>query len=204
MTLFSFNLNDQIQLHLSPRKITTDKMIKYLNNSFSHNVNDKQTLLSKIICLLIFASICSVVLETEEEIYTKYKRYFDLSDNCFCIIFAIEYVLRIGFSGSDLRYVGFKGKIRYLFSPIAIIDFLAFAPSLFFSSATDGFFLRIIRLLRLLRIIRFANNTRSVFLFLSAIKNSKTQLIATLIVTMFILFVGAVLLKLKLFIFYLL
>jgi voltage-gated potassium channel len=171
-------------------------MIEYLRKTFSQNDEEDSTLLSHIICLLIFISIVVVVIETEVSVFKKYQNYFYYFEFIFSAFFATEYILRIIFSGTNKKYQGLRGKIKFIFTPAAILDFLSFAPVLLLAMTTDTFLLRILRLMRLLRVIKFALTNRSIFLFLLALKHSKTQLLGTLVVVIFILFIGAVLLYL--------
>lgn len=104
---------------------------------------------------LITANVIAIVMETETALHEAYHPYFAAFDAISVIIFTIEYVLRVwsctvneaGGYGHPVR-----GRIRYMLTPIAIIDFLAFAP--FYLSAFVLIDLRILRLFRLLRLLK--------------------------------------------------
>ena len=172
--------------------VGNSSVYKYLSSTFSPNEDENRTYLAKFISLIIVLSIFTVVLESETLILQKYIKGFALLELSLGLFFAIEYVFRVIFSGTDERYRGFKGKLRYAVTPIAIIDFLAFAPALFLLNTSDPYLLRIFRLLRLLRIIKFAAANPAISLFFLALKKSRIQLIGTLIVTLFVVFIGAV------------
>jgi len=174
--------------------IRNSSVYKYFSDTFSPNDGENRTKLAKFISLIILLSILTVVLESENNILKQFVYLFFVLELFFGLFFAIEYILRLAFSGSDKRYRGFKGKLKYAVTPIAIIDFLAFAPALLFLNTTDTYLLRIFRLLRLLRTMKFATTNPSVSLFLLALRNSKIQLTGSLIVTLFVLFIGAILL----------
>ncbi|MDA9975966.1 potassium channel family protein [Alphaproteobacteria bacterium] len=126
----------------------------------------------------------------------EYKEYFIKIELFFSVFSAIEYIFRVSFSGTESRYRGFRGKFKYVITPIVVVDFLSFAPTFIFVGVTGTFLLRILRLIWLLRIVNFLTKNRPIFLFIVALKNSKSQLVGTLVVALFVLFVGAILLYL--------
>lgn len=83
------------------------------------------------------------------------------------IVFGIEYCCRIWIA--DLVYSGHtptRARLRYIFSPMGIIDFLAFVPALFIpllpaSSALNDA-IRVIRLVRLIKISRYMRGLRTI------------------------------------------
>ena len=71
-----------------------------------------------------------MVLEAEPTIYQKYTKVFKILDFIFFILFSLEYILRLLFCGTLKKYQGFIGKIRYIFSPMAIVDLIAILPNI--------------------------------------------------------------------------
>ena len=165
-------------------------------NTFFPSDGRKSTLLEKMIFVVIVLSILSTVCESEQKIYAGNETLFQTLEYIFVSIFIIEYILRLIFSGSKTKFSGITGRVKYIFSPLALIDLLAILPTIILEFSTDMFLLRIFRLLRLLRIAKLARSNKSIRLFLAALKESRTQLIGSLMITGFILFVGAVLLYL--------
>lgn len=83
------------------------------------------------------------------------------------VAFAVEYCCRIWIS--DLVYPHVaprRARIRYIFSPMGIIDFLAFFPAIIVlflpGSAVVNDAARIIRLIRLVKISRYMRGLRSI------------------------------------------
>lgn len=109
---------------------------------------------------LIVTNVVAVVLETVEELAVVHGPFFHAFDVISVIVFTIEYVLRLWVaveSGDRRLHHPVKGRIRYACKPLAIIDFLAFAP--FYLSwfiPLDLRFLRVFRLLRLLKLTRYS------------------------------------------------
>ena len=112
-----------------------------------------QKTIDKWIGLLIVANLFSLVFEHVPAIYTPYSTWFHLFDLFSITIFVIEYFLRLYLAPEDEEFVKRKlPRLAYVFSPFAIIDFLAVAP--FFLQAFIPVDLRALRFLRLLRILK--------------------------------------------------
>jgi voltage-gated potassium channel len=172
-------------------------MIKqYLLNTFQSSDDSKSTLLEKFITAIIIISVISTVLETEQQIYTGNEHVFRRLEYVFLGIFSFEYILRLLLCGNIHRFSGFSGKIKYIFSPLAILDLLAILPALLIEFSSDLFLLRILRLFRMLRILKLLKSNKSIGLFLVAVIASRYQLYASLAVTLFLLFVGSIMLYL--------
>lgn len=98
----------------------------------------------------------------------EYKAPFWLTaiDNIILIIFLVEYLLRLIFAKPDMPKVihlsafdklwyQVKARIQWMFTPMAIIDLLAFLPLFAFDHALTNFKLfRVVRILRLMRLYR--------------------------------------------------
>lgn len=109
---------------------------------------------------LILANVVSIVLETEPSLHRVYHEFF-LEFEIFSVaVFTVEYILRVWSCTADVAS-GYEhpiyGRIKFMLSPMAIIDFLAFAP-LYISAfvVIDLRILRIFRLLRLLKLTRYS------------------------------------------------
>ena len=109
--------------------------------------------LDKWIGLLIVANLFSLVLEHVPAFYDPYKKWFHLFDLFSITVFVIEYLMRFYLAPEDEEFNHRKmPRLAYVFSPFAIIDFLAVAP--FFLQAFIPVDLRALRFLRLLRILK--------------------------------------------------
>ena len=167
---------------------------KYIALSLFPLNDGKTTLLEKAMSILILASVVVLVLETEITLYSNHTLTFQRLEIFFVIFFSVEYIARLFFAGVNEKYKGFKGRLRYLISPFAIIDLLAILPSLIAGVYPNLMLLRAIRLLRMFRIVKLVKSNRSLMLFIEAFIASRLQLIASLAATLLLLFIGAVLL----------
>ena len=132
---------------------------------------------------LIVLNVAAVSLETVPDITRQYHREFIAFEVFSLLIFCIEYLLRVWVcveyrlnSGEDGK-LGFR--IRFIASPLMIIDFLAIAPSLLFAFGIDLRLLRIFRLLRLFKLMRYSPALASLG---SVLYSERRALIATLII----------------------
>ena len=105
--------------------------------------------------VLILSNVAAIILETVDVISEAAGSFFYLFELFSVIIFTTEYILRVWASVEDPsgRYSSpFLGRLRYILSPMAIIDLIAFLP--FYLSTFFGVDLRILRLFRLLRLVK--------------------------------------------------
>jgi hypothetical protein len=112
-----------------------------------------QKSLDKWVGLLIVANLFTLVFEHVPAVFEPYKHWFHIFDLISITVFVIEYLLRLYLAPEDFEFNKRKlPRLAYIFSPFAIIDFLAVAP--FFLQAFIPVDLRALRFLRLLRILK--------------------------------------------------
>lgn len=109
----------------------------------------------RMMIVLIVLNLFAVILESVAEVYNNYQREFYYFKVFSITIFTIEYLLRVWSSTEEPsgKYApAVKGRIKYVFSPLALIDLLAILPFyLPFLISLDLRFLRIVRLLWILK-----------------------------------------------------
>ncbi|HBL57020.1 MAG TPA: potassium channel protein [Cyanobacteria bacterium UBA8803] len=130
--------------------------------------NDKDCLdriCNGVIVTLIFLNLIVLCLETVDSIGAKYQILFERFD-CFSLgIFTIEYILGIWSCTVDKRFrhpIG--GRVRYMLTPLALLDFIAIAPSylpILFPELRAFRSIRLLRLLRILKLTRYSDALRS-------------------------------------------
>lgn len=118
--------------------------------------------------ILIMVNVVAVVLESVAVLRLRWAGVFSTIETVSLVVFSIEYLLRV-WSIVDNRWHQeyhrpFLGRLRFMLTPLAIIDLLAVAPfwlSMFFP--VDLRFLRIMRLLRVLKLTRYSAATNLLF-----------------------------------------
>jgi voltage-gated potassium channel len=113
-----------------------------------------QKTVDKWIGLLIVANLFVLVFEHVPALFEPYKAFYHAFDVFSVIVFTIEYAVRFYLAPEDEEFKTKKNAhVSYLFSPFAIIDFLAIAP-FYLQLLGIPLDLRILRFLRLLRILK--------------------------------------------------
>ena len=104
---------------------------------------------------LIVSNVIAIILETVKAVNALLGDFFFWFELFSVIIFTIEYLCRVWSSPEDPSgsyNKAFTGRLRYMCSPMAIVDLVAFLP--FYLTAFFGIDLRILRLVRLLRLMK--------------------------------------------------
>jgi len=139
------------------------KSLRYRLNALLEGTGEHQTasrFLDAFLVILITGNVAAVILETVPELASAYNQFFHNFEIFSVFIFTIEYLARLWtcVDREDLRYrPAIKGRIRYVLSPMALIDLIAIAPFyLAFVVGLDLRFVRVFRLLRLLKLTRYS------------------------------------------------
>lgn len=119
-----------------------------------------------ILLWAIILSILTVILESIDEIHAKYVYELHVIEWIFTILFTLEYFTRIYITDA---------KSKYIFSPMGIVDLIAFLPTYLTLVLSGGQYFMVIRglrLLRVFRILKMVNYLKEVRLLLNALSNS--------------------------------
>lgn len=114
----------------------------------------------------IFTSIIVVMLDSVQSIHQTYGRTLYYVEWGYSILFTIEYILRL---------ISIKQPIRYVLSPLGIIDMVALIPSylsIFFVGAQSLLVFRALRLLRVFRIFKLSHFLTEIDFLTGALKSS--------------------------------
>lgn len=142
--------------------------------------NDHQSrAANRILIVLILANIAAIILESVGTLYEKYGAAFQFLEIFSLTIFVVEYLSRIWISVHNEKFsCPVSGRLKYICSPLALIDLAAILPSLLTAFAFDFRFLRAIRVLRMLRIWKLTRYSRSLQIVRAALIETSHQLAA--------------------------
>lgn len=113
-----------------------------------------ERILHGVILLVIVLNVVAVVLESVNSLEAAYGRWFSAFEIGSIGLFTLEYLARLWSCTADPRYSHpLWGRLRFVASPMALIDLAAILPSYLFFLRAD---LRVIRALRLVRLARLA------------------------------------------------
>lgn len=139
------------------------------------------------IMVLIILNVAAVIVETVDTVAARYQRFFDIFNTVSIVIFTVEYLLRVWTCTVDEKYSSpVTGRIKYIFSPLALIDLLAILP--FYAPFVTNVDFRVFRVLRLLTLLKMTRYSGEFRLF-GAVLNAKRReiLISVILVSMLII-----------------
>ncbi|MCR5062148.1 MAG: ion transporter [Treponema sp.] len=143
---------------------------------------------------LIIVNVCLVIADTFA-LPEKVSSVFYYVETFSVIIFTIEYILRVW--TADLLFPKNKYPVailKYIFSFLAIIDFLAIIPFyLPFIIPIDLRVLRMLRIIRLFRIFKINRYTDALSNIFKVFKEKKHELLSSIFVVLLLMIVAAVL-----------
>lgn len=158
-------------------------------NAANLKINDR---ISSLIMLLIVLSIIAVVVQSEVTIEVEYHSFFYYFEVFAVVVFTLEYLARV--YTARLAYPELstgRAIIKYMLSPMAIIDFLAILPfylelGLHIFGEGEVFdlrFIRVLRLMRLLRIFKLNRYSSSMKMIGEVLREEKEKLFITIFMT---------------------
>lgn len=145
--------------------------------------------------VLIALNVIGVVLETVPAVADAVGVWLRAFDTVSVMVFTVEYLLRIWSAREDPRYGGVVlGRIRFAFTPLALIDLLAVLPFWLPVLGVDLRALRGVRLFRLFRILKIARYSQALQTFGRVFRRKAEQLILTFALVGFLLLIASLLL----------
>ena len=126
---------------------------------------------------LILLNVLAVVAESVESIRLQYKDCLAGFEVFSVAVFNLEYVLRIWSCTSVPRFLHpFTGRLRYLFTPLAIVDLLAILPAILMWTGVDLRVLRILRLVRMFRLAKLGRYSRTLQTMVNIVRHKREEL----------------------------
>ena len=145
-----------------------------------------------LLILLISLNVVAIFLETVDSIYQQYEQAFSYFEIFSVAIFTIEYFARV-WSCIDLEETAdsspFMGRLKYMLSPIALVDLIAILP--FYLSLYLTIDLRFLRVLRLLRLFKLTRYSPALGALLDVVQKESEALLAAIVVLLMMLVISA-------------
>lgn len=144
---------------------------------------------------LVLLSLIALAIETEPTISPAWRQGLYIFNIAIIAIFAIEYLVRLWIAGEDPRFRGISGRIRYMFTPYAVADLIAFLPEMLFLIYAQGNSeqtLMMLRVLRLFRLVKIARCVPAFDILGAAMRRAGSQLLTTLAVALALVYISAV------------
>jgi len=140
---------------------------------------------------LITLNVIAVILATVERLNLQYQYFFRIFEIFSVTIFTIEYLLRLWTCTINKNYRNsFTGRIKYIFTPYAIIDLLAILPFyLPMIIPLDLRFIRAVRLFRLFRLFKIGRYSKAVVILKKLLKDKKEELLLVIFIAFILLII---------------
>jgi voltage-gated potassium channel len=141
---------------------------------------------------LIVLNVIVVILETVASLKARYHLFFHYFDLISIAIFSAEYLLRVWVCTVDRRFrAPVLGRVKYMLTPVAVIDLLAVAPFFLIFLSFDSRFLRAARLFRLVRLLKIGRYSRSFKTFGNVLRAKKEELVINVFVVLVLLVIAS-------------
>jgi voltage-gated potassium channel len=141
-----------------------------------------------LLIALIFVNIGAIILESVKEIEDEYHDFFHAIEFFSVIIFSVEYVLRVWTAPENPKFLPpIQGRIKYIFTPMAIIDLFSILPFYLGFMKLDMRFIRIVRTFRLIRVLKIARYLKALNLIQAVLRERKEQIVLSVMFIVFLL-----------------
>lgn len=142
---------------------------------------------------LIILNVIAIIIEPSIK-NSGALQFLKVFEICSIIIFSVEYLLRIWVSDlsnqNDSKWIA---RLRFIFSPMALIDLFAILPFYIPLIITvDLRVLRMLRIFRLFRIFKVNRYTNALLTVTKVLKNKAEQLLSSLLVIIVLMIIASV------------
>jgi voltage-gated potassium channel len=139
----------------------------------------------KLMTVAIIVGLIPMMLKKE----TTYTYWIEILTS---FIFLTDYIARVYTADYKMGYKSYRAYIAYLFTPLAIFDFLSILPVIYLFTPVSSMIglLRLFRIFRALKLIRYS---KTMIIIANVIRKVKSQLMAVLILIIVYIFVSAML-----------
>lgn len=111
---------------------------------------------------LIIIAVIEAVIDTEPVVSTGRELLLNNIEFGLGLIFLVEYIARAWVAVENPRYAKYRfPRLRYMVTPMAIIDLLAVLPALFAFGGASSLVLRFFRVMRMLRLAKLGRTSKA-------------------------------------------
>ncbi|BBB25658.1 ion transporter [Amphritea japonica] len=160
-------------------------------------IGNKQHMLGRVIDIFLIAlislNVLFVILETLPSISADNHLWFHRFEVFSVLVFTLEYIARVWSAVEDderNHHQPFWGRIRYMLTPMALIDLIVILP-FYLSMVITGIDLRFMRVLRLLRVFKLTRYSSSMSLLLQVLHRESRSISAALFVLFMLIIVAS-------------
>lgn len=145
--------------------------------------------------LLIATNGIALVVGTVAHIHATSPIAFALFEQISIYVFSLEYALRLWSCTSIEGYRRpIRGRLRFIFTPMALVDLLAVGPFYLPMLGVDMRSLRLLRLFRVFRLVKLARYSKTLKLFERVVRSRSEELMTVLVFLAILLVMSSTLL----------
>lgn len=142
--------------------------------------------------MLIVLNVLAVIVGSMREVEAEFGDALWAFEIVSVVIFTLEYLARLWSCVSQEEYRHpLWGRLRYMITPMAIIDFLAILPFYLLFFAFDLRFIRALRVFRLLRVAKLGRYSAALRLLVRVVVNRKEELLITIMLMLILVIIAA-------------
>lgn len=108
------------------------------------------------------------------------------------ILFIVDYIARVYTADYKMGYKHYMAYIAYIFTPLAIFDFLSIVPVIYVFLPVSSL-IGLLRLFRVFRVLKLVRYSKTMVIIANVVRKVKKQLMAVLILITVYIFVSAML-----------
>ena len=145
-------------------------------------------IINRFILTLIMLNVVAVIIESVPAIYTAGRTIFQVFEFFSLAVFLSEYLLRLWSCTASSQYAHpILGRLKYMFTFLAIVDLVAILPSLLLLVGSDFRAIRALRLMRLFLLAKTGRYTRSMGILGKVFLQKREELIISFSLLVFLL-----------------
>ena len=166
------------------------KTYQLLESKTSASVMAK--IITWLLILLIISNVVAVIVASEKDYYQPNKDLFIVFEIFSLSLFCLEYLLRVWCCVEAKEYQKLSSsnaRIKYILSPIALIDLVAVLPFIIAMFFTID--LRTLRLIRVLRLLKLTHYFKGFNIFITVIVKETKSITAAMMVMVFLIIIAA-------------
>jgi voltage-gated potassium channel len=149
-------------------------------------------LITFFLITLIITNVAAAITASEPDYFLLYKDALLQFELVSLFIFCVEYLLRVWCAVEATEYnniSAFKSRVKYIFTPIALIDLIAILP--FLIAMVFAIDLRALRLIRVLRLLKLTHYFKGFNIFATVIIKESRSIMAAMMVMLFFIIIAA-------------
>ncbi len=152
-------------------------------------------IIAAALIILILLNVIAAVLETDAGIFSTYGRLLDFLAVISVLIFTAEYIVRVWCCTENPEYSDpVRGRIRYMLTPVALIDLLVILPFLLLPVLPlKPSTFAVIRFLRIFWILKMSHYSRALKTFGRVLSAKKGEIFIAFVIMLVLLILGSAL-----------